>query len=32
MPITMWFLGPYFLMLATTGLIDGLDSLDRAPN
>jgi len=31
LPIIMWFLGPYFLMLATLGLICGLAMLDRAP-
>lgn len=32
LPIIMWFLGPYFLMLATVGLIGGLTMLDRAPS
>ncbi len=31
LPILLWFLGPYFLMLATIGLIGGLAMLDRAP-
>jgi len=32
LPIIMWFFGPYFLMLATVGLIGGLAMLDRAPS
>ncbi len=31
LPIILWFFGPYFLMLATLGLIGGLAMLDRAP-
>jgi uncharacterized membrane protein len=32
LPILLWFLGPYFLILATLGLIGGLTLLDRAPS
>jgi uncharacterized membrane protein len=31
LPIILWFFGPYFLLLATFGLIGGLAMLDRAP-
>jgi uncharacterized membrane protein len=31
LPILLWFLGPYFLILATLGLIGGLAMLDRVP-
>jgi uncharacterized membrane protein len=31
LPIILWFFGPYFLMLATVGLIGGLAMLDRMP-
>jgi len=31
LPIILWFLGPYFLILATLSLIGGLVLLDRAP-
>ncbi|MDD5578319.1 MAG: DUF599 domain-containing protein [Methylobacter sp.] len=31
LPIILWFLGPYFLMLATLILIAGLAILDKAP-
>ncbi len=32
LPIISWFFGPYFLILATLGLIAGLALLDRVPN
>ncbi len=32
LPITLWFFGPYFLILATLGLIAGLAALDSAPS
>lgn len=31
LPIILWFFGPYFLILATLGLIAGLAMLDKAP-
>lgn len=32
LPIVLWFFGPYFLVLATFGLIAGLTLFDRAPS
>jgi uncharacterized membrane protein len=32
LPIILWFFGPYFLMLATLGLIGGLAMFDKAPS
>jgi uncharacterized membrane protein len=32
LPIILWFFGPYFLVLATLGLIGGLFMLDKAPS
>lgn len=32
LPIILWFLGPYFLMLATLALIGGLAMLDKVPS
>jgi uncharacterized membrane protein len=32
LPIIFWFLGPLYLLFATTGLIAGLALLDRAPD
>ena len=32
LPIILWFFGPYFLLLATLGLIGGLAILDKVPS
>jgi uncharacterized membrane protein len=32
LPIILWFFGPYFLVLATLGLIAGLAMLDKVPS
>jgi uncharacterized membrane protein len=32
LPIILWFLGPYFLILATLALIAGLSMLDKVPS
>jgi len=32
LPIILWFFGPYFLVLATLGLIGGLSMLDKVPS
>ncbi len=32
LPLIMWFFGPYFLVLATLGLLLGLARLDKMPN
>ena len=32
LPIILWFFGPYFLVLATLGLIGGLAVLDKVPS